>query len=235
MEAMIKNDDEKVWMTPLLELRNELADFGKEKELRDFRRMNGRVQLFHDGPIRGPYTKPSREHWLQRLLSVQDEVRRIGPPEVRKIELISMDELREIRRIWLYEKHEFDDALPRIFEQVTGETFPVNAADDALLRRDDWELLKDVCEGDDAFFELQRTMLDVEREYRGMMRRAGIFDALIDRLRIGQFANESEALDVRRDQESRRTKVSGKEQRDVQGRLFNENDIVSAKVGGEDS
>ena len=31
-----------------------------------------------------------------------------------------MDELREIRRIWLQEKHEFQDSLPRIFEEVTG-------------------------------------------------------------------------------------------------------------------
>ena len=46
MEAMIKNDEEKVWMTPLLELRNELASPIVDK--RDFRRMNGHVQLFHD-------------------------------------------------------------------------------------------------------------------------------------------------------------------------------------------
>src|SRR5947207_9125400 len=52
MEAMIKNDDEKVWMTPLLDLRNDLADFKKEKSSsssgparRDYRRMTGRVHL----------------------------------------------------------------------------------------------------------------------------------------------------------------------------------------------
>ena len=56
MEAMIKNDEEKVWMTPLLELRNEL-DNADDRDLRDFRRMNGHVQLFHDRTIPGPYTK----------------------------------------------------------------------------------------------------------------------------------------------------------------------------------
>ena len=56
MEAMIKNDEEKVWMTPLLELRNELDD-ADDRDLRDFRRMNGQVQLFHDRTIPGPYTK----------------------------------------------------------------------------------------------------------------------------------------------------------------------------------
>ena len=145
--------------------------------------MNGRVQLFHDSTIPGPYRKQWREHWLRRLLAVQEEIRRLGPSEVKELELISMDELKAIRRHWLYEKHEFDDTLPNIYEQTTGRVLPSEVADDQILRQDDWEILKDVCGGDEAFFELQRTMLDVEREYRSMMRRAGIFNALTDRLR----------------------------------------------------
>ena len=73
MEAMIKNDEEKVWMTPLLELRNELGEPDRDK--RDFRRMNGRVQLFHDSTIPGPYTKEAREYWLRRVLEAQPSVR----------------------------------------------------------------------------------------------------------------------------------------------------------------
>src|SRR5258708_4765849 len=56
MEAMIKNDEEKVWMTPLLELRNEL-DKPDDRDRRDFRRMTGRVQLMGERVIPGPYTK----------------------------------------------------------------------------------------------------------------------------------------------------------------------------------
>ncbi len=124
MEAMIKNDEEKVWMTPLLELRNELGDFGKDRGRRDYRRMNGRVQLFHDSNIPGPYTKKTREHWLRRVLTAQMDVRRLGPPDVQEIELVSLAELQEIRRIWLYEKHQFDDSVPTIYEEVTGQPFP---------------------------------------------------------------------------------------------------------------
>src|SRR5208282_798880 len=50
MEAMIKNDEEKVWMTPLLELRDEL-DKLDDRDRRDFKRMNGRVQLMADGSV----------------------------------------------------------------------------------------------------------------------------------------------------------------------------------------
>src|SRR4051812_36515028 len=123
MEAMIKNDEEKVWMTPLLELRNELGDFAADRQRRDFRRMSGRVQLFHGRPIPGPYKKTWREHWLRRVLQAQRKARELGPPEVSELQLIAPDELHEIRRIWLYEKHEFEDALPRIYLEETGLPF----------------------------------------------------------------------------------------------------------------
>ena len=78
MEAMIKNDEEKVWMTPLLELRNELAEPDRDK--RDFRRMNGHVQLFHDKTVPGPYTKAARELWLRRVLEAQQSTARTDRP-----------------------------------------------------------------------------------------------------------------------------------------------------------
>jgi DNA sulfur modification protein DndC len=79
MEAMIKNDDEKLWMTPLLELRNELGNWDEDRKRRDYRRMNGRVHLFHDGVVPGPYMKKWREHWLRRVLEIQTEIRQVGP------------------------------------------------------------------------------------------------------------------------------------------------------------
>lgn len=205
MEAMIKNDEEKHWMSSLLQLRNELGDFSNERMRRDYRRMDGRVHLFHNSTVPGPYKKSWREYWLRRLLQVQQDIWRMGPPEVRSIRLISMDELHEIRRIWLYEKREFDDSLPRIYQEVTGESFPKRQSDDNLLSLEDWNILREVCGEDEQFFELQVGLLDIEREYRGMARRAGIYEALEDRLRASQYANEQEAIAIRQQQERRRT------------------------------
>jgi DNA sulfur modification protein DndC len=218
MEAMIKNDDEKVWMTPLLELRNDLGNMELDRSRRDYRRMNGKVQLFGNDKsnldiIPGPYTKESREYWLRKLLETQKTVRGLGPAEVSGIELISMAELQEIRNIWLYEKHEFDDSLPKIFEEVVGETFPLPPADDQLLRGDDWQLLAELCGDDPVFFQLQASLLDVERQHRGMSRRAGIYDALEDRLKSAQFSNHAEALGTRRDEERRRNDAAERPQK----------------------
>jgi DNA sulfur modification protein DndC len=206
MEAMIKNDEEKVWMTPLLELRNEL-DKANDRDRRDFRRMSGRVQLFHGRPVPGPYKKEWCEHWVRRVLEVQREVRRLGPPEFRNLQLISMDELHEIRRIWVYEHHWFDDGLARIYEEVTGEKFPKEDDDGNALRTEDWETLREVCGDDLVFFELQVSLLGVERQFRGMSRRAGIYDALEARLNAGLYSNEQEAVAILTERQDRQDKV----------------------------
>jgi DNA sulfur modification protein DndC len=195
MEAMIKNDEEKVWMTPLLELRNEL-DKPEDRDRRDFRRMNGSVQLFHDRTIPGPYLKVWREHWLRRVLEAQRQIRETGPDEFRTVQLITMDELHEIRRIWLYEKHEFDDAVPRIYREVTGESFPEVGIGGYGLQADDWGVLREVCGDDPVLFDLQVALLGVERQFRGMARRTGVHDALEERLKVGLFGNEQEAVEV---------------------------------------
>ncbi len=197
MEAMIKNDEEKVWMTPLLELRNEL-DKPDDRDRRDFRRMNGRVQLMATARPWSP--APTRRNGAstgsRRVLEAQQSARLEGPPEFRNLQLITLEELHEIRRIWLYEKHEFDDALPRIYEEVTGEKFPKRGDEGNGLRADDWELLREVCGGDQAFFDLQVSLLGVERQFRGMSRRAGIYEVLEDRLRTGLYGSEQEAVAV---------------------------------------
>ncbi|MBE9211904.1 DNA phosphorothioation system sulfurtransferase DndC [Plectonema cf. radiosum LEGE 06105] len=187
MEAMIQNDEEKEWMQPLLDIRNEL-DIQDDHDKRDFRRIWGNVQLFERNingeisvqPVPGPYTKYWREHWLTRVLSAQTQVRQTAPENMRDITLITSDELSQIRRIWLEEKHEFDDSLPQIYQQVTGEEFidPRPGAGYSLLGSDEWAVLEEICENDAMHLELMAKLLDTERQYRKKSRRVGIYDAL---------------------------------------------------------
>lgn len=187
MTAMIQNDEEKEWMMPLLELRNAL-DFrnsgpGEEentdRHLRDFRRMSGAVQMFHDRPIPGPYTQAAREQWLRKLLEAQTWIRHHGPTDVRKIELITLDELQEIRRIWVVDKHEMEDSLPRIYAEVTGSPYPGRRLDDNLvLGADEMDALRAVCGDDQMHYELTRELLSVERQQRAHARRSGLFERL---------------------------------------------------------
>jgi DNA sulfur modification protein DndC len=193
MSAMIQNDEEKEWMLPLLDLRNAL-DVADDRHLRDFRRMNGSVQLFHDKPIPGPYTQEARERWLTRLLEAQTWIRTNGPEYVRSLELITLPELEEIRRIWVVDKHEFDDRVPVIFQAATGAQYPGAPLDEHLpLGPDTAEILRSVIEDDRLHFELVRELLDIEQRHRAQARRAGLFESLEKTLRRGFYDDEADA------------------------------------------
>jgi len=188
MAAMIQNDAEKEWLMPLLDLRNAL-DFrshlntsgeASDHHLRDFRRMTGAVQVMSSGkPVPGPYTQQSREKWLRKLLNAQSYIQKGGPPEVRRTNLISLEELQEIRRIWVVDKHEMEDALPRIYQEATGTEYPGRPLDDNLVLGDmEMRELEELCGEDRLHYELTRELLSLTRQQRTMARRAGLFEKL---------------------------------------------------------
>jgi DNA sulfur modification protein DndC len=187
LTAMIQNDEEKEWMQPLLDFRKEL-DLEENRDRRDFRRRRGGVQLYERNlegevsiePIPGPYLKEAREDWLRKLLTVEKQIRQTAPENMRDITLLTIEELSEIRRIWLEERHEFDDSLPRIYEEVTGEVFkdPRPGADQSILGSDEWGVLEEICEGDGMHLELMARLLDTERQFKKKTRRVGIYESL---------------------------------------------------------
>ncbi|WP_088343788.1 MULTISPECIES: DNA phosphorothioation system sulfurtransferase DndC [Rhodomicrobium] len=198
MHAMIQNDEEKEWMLPLLELRNELdppKTPDADRPLRDFRRMNGAVQLFNDRPIPGPYKQKVREDWLRKVLWSQRHIRENGPAEVRDIELITLEELDEIRRIWVVEKHEIEDSLPRVYEEATERPYPGGRLDDNLVMgATEMVLLRDLCGDDDLHFQLTRELLSIEKRHKSMLRRAGLFEALEQAFHRGFYDGEDDAV-----------------------------------------
>ena len=205
MTAMIQNDEEKDWMMPLLDLRNDLDFRGKgadgdpestDRDLRDFRRMSGAVNIMgNDKVIPGPYLQSSREQWLNKLLRAQTEVRKRGPEDVSNIELITLEELQEIRRIWVVDKHELEDSLPRIYEEVTGSAYPGAPLDDDLvLGASEMTHLSEICEGDRLHYELSRELLSLTRQQRNSARRAGLFEKFEKTFSKHFYDDEQDAL-----------------------------------------
>jgi len=192
MSAMIQNDHEKEWMLPLLELRDDLKD--ADRNTRDFRRMQGHVQLFHGEPIPGPYTQPARETWLRKLLTAQEWIRKNGPDYVRELELITLPELHEIRRLWVVEKHEFEDSLPRIYQETTGRDYPgASLHEHSAFGAVEAAQLREVCGEDTLHFEMLRELLDTEQRHRNMARRSGLFEKLEAALKRGFYENAEDA------------------------------------------
>jgi len=215
MEAMIANDDEKAWMTPLLNFRNEFGSEEGDRERRSFRRMNGSLQGSYGQLYHGPYKKEVREKWLRELLTMQEEIQKYGPEEFHHLELITLPELREIRRIWVHEKHEFDDSVPRIYKEVTGNDFldPEWIGTESF-GKEEWEILMDTCRdlyGDEELMpELMADIIDVEVEARGMAERKGILDKINDCVKKNFYKNEEDATEYYSNRVKRQKDVGGK-------------------------
>ncbi|MCL5023999.1 MAG: DNA phosphorothioation system sulfurtransferase DndC [Nitrospirae bacterium] len=229
MTAMIQNDVDKEWMMPLLELRN-LIDFRKDnkgeysensdRHLRDFRRMAGNVQMMANGrEVPGPYLQPTREAWLERLLLAQTYIQRNAPSEVRRIELITLDELQEIRRIWVIDKHEMEDSLPRIYKRATGKDYPGRPLDDNLmLGETEMQELADICGEDHLHYELVRELLSLARQQMTTVRRAGFYESLAktfsrhfyDDRQDAVSRAQQRAVERKRREDERRGRVSDK-------------------------
>lgn len=198
MQAMITNDDEKSWMTPLLDLRNYIGDESRDWDRRDFRKMGGFLQGYRGKLSHGPYRKGAREDFLRELLKTQKIIRRLAPEEYKDTELISVDELKEIRRIWVLEKHEFDDVLPHIYEEVTGEKYPDRTP---LVPNNfgqpEWAALKQVCEDEypeeEQLFELMYTMLDIENRSGKIDKRKDVAARLNAAVEKNYYKNEMDA------------------------------------------
>ena len=204
MTAMIQNDAEKDWMMPLLDLRNAL-DFrnntnGDEEysdhHLRDFRRLTGTIQIMSNGkPVPGPYTQEARGNWLKKLLAAQTYIRRNGPEDVRNLELISLEELLEIRRIWVMDKHELEDTLPRQYQEATGEAYPGRPLDDNLvLGEAEMQELAELCGSNRLHYELTRELLSLTLQQRSSGRRAKLNEKLEKALSRHFYDDREDAL-----------------------------------------
>ena len=199
MAAMIMNDSEKEWMTPLLNFRNYIGNSDLDRERRDFRRMTGNAHMFRGRLVHGPYKKEIREEWLRILLEIQQDINTNGPEEFRHLELITGEELNRIRQIWLDEKHEFDDSLPRIYEDVIGVPFETRlTGPDLSFGKLEWELLAQVCHDkypdEELLFEVAASIVDIERKSTDTKKRRGILAAVEAQIKRGFYKNEEDAL-----------------------------------------
>ncbi|MEF3695697.1 DNA phosphorothioation system sulfurtransferase DndC [Desulfolutivibrio sp.] len=207
MEAMIANDPQNEWLKPLTTFRD-LLDVNNDDHLRDFRRMSGRVQLHKDGPIHGPYLQHVRENFLRKLLQTQEQLRSNAPEGYHDIELISQEELKTIRRIWILEKHELEDSLPRIYEDVVKKIFVDDADYYHCFGFAEMKLLQEVCGDDRLRFELIRELLDLEWQNRNQVRRVGFLDQFESAFKKTFYDDELDAVAFARHKHELLGKVS---------------------------
>lgn len=145
--------------------------------------------------VPGPYHQQAREDWLTKLLQAQAWIRKNGPEDVRQIELITLEELQEIRRLWVVDKHELEDRLPGVYKKATGQDYPGRPLDDqSLLGADQMEVLAALCGDDRLHYEMTRELLSVTMQQQASARRSGLYGTLEKSIKRHFFDDREDAL-----------------------------------------
>lgn len=176
MEAMIDSGQD--WMIPLLEYRDWLSSTQNPEvkpEQREFKGRDGRIKITESGTLRWrTYTLAFSREMLRKLLTTQVELQQDKP----EMSLISLDELREIRRIWQLERQDWEDSLPRIYEEVTGQVVEWAQNDATMPGQLEAALLAELTAQESLPLNLVQKLLDAEWQHQGMFRRAKIHDQI---------------------------------------------------------
>lgn len=188
MESMIDHGQE--WMEPLLEFRDFLAgtqDPERKHEIRELKRRMGFVQFRSEKSsknkgisepeiTRGPYKLEFRKKILRKLLETQDMVRKEGPDS--KEDLILLEELHAIRKIWRTEEGDWQDSIPSIYHDVTGSDLPLDPDDIGTFGAVEGKILQELASKYDVPHDLVTRLIDVEMQNQGMSKRSSVFGKL---------------------------------------------------------
>jgi DNA sulfur modification protein DndC len=176
MEAMIDSGEE--WMIPLLEYRDWLSstqDPELKPQQRNYRGRDGRIRISDDGRLLyRTYTLDFSREMLERLLKAQKEIQYHDPNFV----ILSEAELREIRRLWMAERQDWEDSVPGIYTKVTGKSLNWEQNDAYVPGEVEADILRELSETYDVPMQLAQKLIDAEWQNYGMRRRTSIHKAI---------------------------------------------------------
>ncbi|MFD0824430.1 DNA phosphorothioation system sulfurtransferase DndC [Neobacillus sp. M.A.Huq-85] len=122
----------------------------------------------------GPYTMEARKEILTNLLEVQRDLKH---PEDPHYELISIEELKAIRKIW-FKNGDWEDQIPTLFNKIMGYSFDWEMDDRPLFDKEqisDLELLADQFKVD---IKVIKKLISIEKDYSGFKVRRGLMDEI---------------------------------------------------------
>jgi DNA sulfur modification protein DndC len=206
MQAMVQNDKDKEWMSPMIKVRDELDFTSKdalqvERASREFTRLNGEVSFYknNDGDIDtvpGPYKKEKRLKILEKVFKAEVQIAQhfAGGDESKAINLINHEELEEIRRIWIEDKNEVEDELPELYKKIKGSEYEGKSFRNiSVLEKDNLEVLESLCDSRKEY-EFVRNLLVKEMKLKSKGVRRGFVKELEKELNKFLYLDKEEAL-----------------------------------------
>jgi DNA sulfur modification protein DndC len=169
MTALIDNG--LTWLSPLLNLRNQMVDERNIAKNRMPERRNGTKAINGFGP----YTPKYRASLLKRLLEAQKKVQKDKP----HIELITNQELVAIQTIW-YRDFIFNYKISKIYRQAYK--IKLDMKDRNEKHEKELELLKKSCKENPKDFELIQELLTLQKNKSLLNKKRGLKDDIEKRI-----------------------------------------------------
>lgn len=166
------------WLKPLYEFRELLSETTRPEnktKYRNYKRRTGQVTTADGGDthIPGPYWMSFRKELLRKLLVVQKAMN----DDDRSLELITQEELHEIRKLWIQDPNEpdWEDSLPEIYRDVFHTDLDWADSDAGVFTRHHAELLRTLGQEHGVPAELIMKLLELELSMDGLSKRGGLF------------------------------------------------------------
>ena len=160
-------------LIPLRDFRNWLLEIRNNPEMRDKKRRNGSVYTKNNGEIGlGPFNMQGRKIILEKLLELEEQT---------QMELISIEELRYIDRVWEDEGDLTRRSLLDIYYKVKGKKLPWDEYKKPLFEDDVITKVKQYAEQFDIPFELIAKLL-IEIDKNKNYTRSSIVNKAFDKI-----------------------------------------------------
>lgn len=117
----------------------------------------------------GPFSMETRKEILRKLLIVQNEVKH---PFDSYYELISVDELKEIRKIW-FKMGDWQDSVPTIYNEITGHSLDWEIDDRPLFDKEQISDLELLCQQYQVDLNVLKKLISIEKDFSGYKVRRG--------------------------------------------------------------
>ena len=148
-------DKGETWLIPLRNYRNWLVELRATPSARETKRRNGQVYIKADGEIGlGPFTIEARIEMLRRLLQLEVET---------GLELITIDELKQIDKIWDNEGDLSRRTLVEIYYEIKKQRLPWDDYKTPVYSPEIIEVIKSHCKENNIEFELiSKLIIEIE-------------------------------------------------------------------------
>ena len=182
LSALIESGEN--WLKPLKDFREmlvETQDPEKKSIYRDYKRRDGNVYFLKykekEGIKelgRGPYKFEYRKEFLRKLLETEKE---INQSTGYNLNLITLDEIIEIQRIWKLEEGDWELSAFKIYEEVYGKKINLPKQDTGIFTLEDKLLIEKIANEEGINPKLIIKLLNAF-QYNTNLKRASIMKKL---------------------------------------------------------